>query len=386
MGVVVDGRRQRGAATRAAILDAAELLFSAGGFHGTSLRSIATAVGMSHAGVLKHFADKGELLAAVLERYDERSRAYEQTLADLPPDEHLLALARFIVATPAIVQVNIALLGDAIDDDHRGHAYVGDLMDRVEAGIGVEGLAAWNGAQLLWLYLPERIDPPSLLLSFLGSPGPADNPPASVQAPLKHDDEPPARNREQEIVAAAADAFGHGGYRATGLREIAASMGLTHGALLYHFATKTDLLAAVLEERDRDEALPWSLGSEPLDYLNGMYLQALYNEEHPELARLFSTLACEATDPRHPAHSYFAQRYQRVHDELRSALAAVVDEGLARADLDVDLEAWSLIALWDGLGLRRFYREDDVGLPERLRRRLNSLLNVKLDHASITTS
>ena len=385
MGVVVDGRRQRGATTRAAILDAAEVLFSTGGFHGTSLRAIAAEVGMSHPGVLKHFADKGDLLTAVLERYDERNRAYEATLDGLAPDERLLALARFIMSTPAIVQVNVALLGDAIDDDHRGHDYVGTLIDRAEAGIGVDGLATWNGAQLLWLYLPDRIDPPGILQSFVTSPTAADNPVAAVRAPLKHDDERPVATREQEIVAAAAEAFARGGYRATGLREIAAALGLTHGALLYHFASKVDLLTAVLEERDRDEALPWSLGSEPLDYLNGMYLQALHNEEHPQLGRLFSTLVCEATDPGHPAHAYFAGRYARFHAELRAALASLVTEGLGRADLDVDLEAWTLIALWEGLGLRRFYREDDTGIPERLRARVNSLLNVKLDHALVTT-
>ena len=385
--VVVDGRKRRGAATRTSILDAAERLFSAEGYHATSLRSIATEVGMSHAGVIKHFKGKGELLVAVLQRLGHRNEAYTATLAELPSEERLLRVAEYIISKPATVQVIVALLGDAVEEEHPGHSYVTELIDSAEEAIGTDALAVWNGLQLLSLYLPDRIDAPRALMSFIASEGRAvaDNPPAEVHAPLKHDTPNASPNREDQIVAVASAAFARHGYRATGLREIAAELELTHSALLYHFPSKVDLLTAVLAERDRDEGLPWSLGSEPLDYLNGLHLQALHNEGHPELSRLFSTLACEATDPGHPAHGYFVGRYEVFHKELRDALTTLMTHGLARHDLDVELEAWLLIALWDGLALRQFYREDGARLPEVILKRLNSLLKVKLDHTSITT-
>jgi AcrR family transcriptional regulator len=55
--------------TRLRILRAARQLFSAGGYHGTSMRSIATESGLALGGLYNHFASKRELFAAVLLAY-----------------------------------------------------------------------------------------------------------------------------------------------------------------------------------------------------------------------------------------------------------------------------------------------------------------------------
>ena len=56
------------------------------------------------------------------------------------------------------------------------------------------------------------------------------------------------------IVAAAHDAFVERGYRATSLRDIASAAGISHPGLLRHFATKGELLAAVVAALERDNA------------------------------------------------------------------------------------------------------------------------------------
>ncbi|MDQ4214229.1 TetR/AcrR family transcriptional regulator [Microbacterium capsulatum] len=59
-------RRARSEATRARILDAAAGLFVAGGYAGTSTRTIAAAAGASEASVFANFGSKSRLLAAVI--------------------------------------------------------------------------------------------------------------------------------------------------------------------------------------------------------------------------------------------------------------------------------------------------------------------------------
>lgn len=388
VSIELDGRRQRSVASRAAILDAAERLFSEGGYHATSLRTIASSIGMSHAGVLKHFSSKGELLAAILQRLEVDADAPELP-AGLSAREGIRLIMEHTVAQQTAVHLRVVLLGEAMEGDHPAHDWVQGQLRRVESelthGLGVDGtelLALWNGLQLVAMYLPE-IDSIGITDSHYASiadPDP-DRPPAATSAVLRRGPASDNPTREQEIVQAATRAFAHSGYRGAGLREIAADVDLTHGALLYHFPTKLDLLTAVIEERDRDESLPWSWEANGLDYLNGMYLQALHNEQHPGLARLFSTLVCEATDAEHPAHAYFRTRYLRFHGELRDALSELVATGLARPGVDPDAEAFALIALWEGLGLRGSYLVDETGLPERLRSHLDALLTVTLSHA-----
>lgn len=382
-----DGRRRRSAASRASILDAAELLFGESGFHSTSVRSIAASIGMSHAGVLKHFPGKEDLLVAILERLGQANLEFG---AAQPPGltarESLRRRTEFTLSRPAGVQLSTILLGEATDAEHPAHAHVRDLLGTVESrldldfpGRGVEILAAWNGLQVLWLYLPDRVDAVAILQSMIRREDSEPGPPGRVTA-QRRSHSPAPTTRQEQIVSAAGDAFARGGYRSTGLREIAADLGLSHGAVLYHFPSKTELLTAVLGARDQDDSLPWAWDETPLDYLNGMYLQALHNEQHPGLTRLFATLVTEATDATHPAHDFFEARYLAFHSELRDALTAE-----ARAGIDPDATAWELIAFWEGLGLRSFYRADRMPLAERLRSHLNTVLKVTLNHTSVTT-
>jgi len=64
-----DAQQGRGReATTAAILDAAEELFSANGFEAVTVRAIAERAGVSHALVHRYLGSKGEVFRAVLER------------------------------------------------------------------------------------------------------------------------------------------------------------------------------------------------------------------------------------------------------------------------------------------------------------------------------
>jgi AcrR family transcriptional regulator len=63
-------REPKGAATRARLVDTAFDLFTSQGYHGTSLRQIGEAAGLSTAsGIYNHFKSKEAVFEAVLERY-----------------------------------------------------------------------------------------------------------------------------------------------------------------------------------------------------------------------------------------------------------------------------------------------------------------------------
>ncbi len=55
-------------------------------------------------------------------------------------------------------------------------------------------------------------------------------------------------NRRGELVCAAARLFREKGYAATTTRDIADAVGMQSGSAFYHFASKQELLAAVMEE------------------------------------------------------------------------------------------------------------------------------------------
>lgn len=55
------------------------------------------------------------------------------------------------------------------------------------------------------------------------------------------------RDTRSDILATAHELFTQRGYQHTSLREIAARLGLTKTAVLYHFATKQDILLALTQ-------------------------------------------------------------------------------------------------------------------------------------------
>src|ERR671930_2595904 len=76
-------RADRQAQTRTELIDAAERLFMANGFHTTSLDAVADAAGYTKGAVYSNFAAKEDLFFAVYERRMDRALAeIERTLAD----------------------------------------------------------------------------------------------------------------------------------------------------------------------------------------------------------------------------------------------------------------------------------------------------------------
>lgn len=122
--------------------------------------------------------------------------------------------------------------------------------------------------------------------------------------------------RRAEIVLATLEVIAERGYRGASMASIAERVGLTQQGLLHYFPTKDALLVAVLEERDRWDAVPDS--ALRLDLLGSL---VEYNAMRPGIVQTFSALLGESVTEGHPAREFFTERYGRVRGPWRRCCA-----------------------------------------------------------------
>jgi AcrR family transcriptional regulator len=388
------GPSRRGTLRRAQILDAAEELFGAAGYEATSLRTLAKQVGITHAGILRHFASKEDVLHTLLNRLGPSLAApgSEPTGAAACPRPAQGGQLR------RPVELYATLLGEAAVREHPAHDFIEQhlrlgrqCLDRTTGGRGIDALATWDGLLLLWLYLPERVSPAGVLAAppVRASEGAgaavakdwiAEAVTPAPEAAREHSATTPIpTDRVDEIIEAAVLAFSRHGYQATSLRRIAGELGLTHGTLLYYFDTKEALLEAVLNRRDRHADAAFITPATAYDKVYNVYRRAVHNEAHAERVAFYSAMLCEATSPAHPAYAFFATRYTRILDTLAAEIRSLQAQGLFEPVLDSETEAARLTALWDGLQIHaRHVGTGDVNIPERLLRHLNGLIDERV--------
>lgn len=173
---------KKGYDTRLRILDAAYESFARFGFHGTSLREIAAACGISHPGIRHHFESKEELLIEVLRQRD--TKIYADAAARIDKEGFSIAaiigIVRDSIDNPQLSSLFLSMSAQAINPEHPAHEYftnrysqmlalyteyIGELkkaggvhesIDPAEAAVLVMSLM--DGAQLQGLLAPNNSD------------------------------------------------------------------------------------------------------------------------------------------------------------------------------------------------------------------------------------
>lgn len=152
--------------------------------------------------------------------------------------------------------------------------------------------------------------------------------------------------RREAILEAALAVFARSGYRGTSLREVADVTGITPAGLLHYFGTREAMLAEVLRKKE-ELARARDASASTIDKMSRSLKE---NAGVPGLVQLHSVLAAQASDPAHPAHAYFVERYGamrgRVEADLRRTIA---ERGL---HLDAARLASIFIAVADGVQLQ----------------------------------
>ena len=185
------GGYAKGRERRDAILTAANDVFAAQGFHGASLATIATRVGLSEPGLLHHFPSKEHLFLELLTlRHDHDSERVARALADHEGFlDALLGLCRENQGTAGLVRLFTILVGESVDADHPAHDWMVEryrglrerFVARIEAeqragrvASGVDArtlapqlIAMFDGLQLQWLLEPDAVDLSAVFADFL---------------------------------------------------------------------------------------------------------------------------------------------------------------------------------------------------------------------------
>ena len=177
------------AARREAILDAALQVFAVAGFNGSSLKQVAEIVGITEAGILHHFKNKGTLLLEVLKRREELGRPVVKAGQSNGIQEVLewIAIQKENSTLPGIIELFTILSAEATAANHPAHDYFRERYNKVTRNftgmfellkqanflatdespedLGASLVALSDGLQLQWLLNPE-VDMPKLHIQF----------------------------------------------------------------------------------------------------------------------------------------------------------------------------------------------------------------------------
>jgi AcrR family transcriptional regulator len=171
------------------------------------------------------------------------------------------------------------------------------------------------------------------------------------------------RERRDAILAAANEVFATRGFRGASLATIAKCVGMSEPGLLHHFASKEELLLELLKLRDQhdDERIAQARAAHAhaIDVLLELCRQ---NEERPDIVRLFTILAAESVDTDHPAHGWFLDRYRDRRRILVERLADEQTEGRVDPDLDPEMLAPQILAMFDGLQIQWLQDPESVDM------------------------
>ncbi|MFE3204423.1 TetR/AcrR family transcriptional regulator [Embleya sp. NPDC059237] len=154
--------------------------------------------------------------------------------------------------------------------------------------------------------------------------------------------------KRREILRVALEVFAEEGYRGTSLRKVAARCDLSLPGLMHYFASKEDLLTQVLRARDEENGRLWDEYEGPDPHLEIVRAGA----RAAGLIELFVSMAAAGSDPEHPAHAFFAERYPRVRGQIRELLARQARNGVIESAIPPERLAALVLAVADGIQLQ----------------------------------
>lgn len=186
-------RAPKGEMRRAALLDAATVVFAKDGYTAASMRDVAEIAGITTVGLLHHFPNKVSLLQALLDRRDQRVTEKFAELEMMPTLENFLAFVRmsmsFSVQNLSECQASMMISIESLSDQHpawpwykekftlthaHAQAHLTALADQEEIrgdidvkSLATEIFAVMDGLQIQWLRAPDQVDVETVFDAYL---------------------------------------------------------------------------------------------------------------------------------------------------------------------------------------------------------------------------
>lgn len=179
-----------------------------------------------------------------------------------------------------------------------------------------------------------------------------------------------------KAIQAAIELFSTRGYNKSSVAEVASRTGLSQSGLLHHFPTKTALLTAVLEQREREDSeFLFGEGDPPMGWAAFDSLVALVarNSTRPEWIGLFVRVSAEATEPNHPANQWMLDHYTSMREWLSRAVEEGKRTGEIHPDAPVQAIVRNTIAILDGLQQQWVAQPHSMSMVAELRVYLEQL-------------
>ncbi|MFJ2620328.1 TetR/AcrR family transcriptional regulator [Glutamicibacter sp. NPDC087344] len=168
--------------------------------------------------------------------------------------------------------------------------------------------------------------------------------------------------KREEILSTALDVIARNGYRRTSVKEIADAVGLSQPGVLHYFSSKEELFTQILRKRDD---LDMGREHEAPEFLGRIKDTVEHNSKVAGLVRLYTQLSAEATDADHPAHTYFAERYELLRDSLTVEIQAGQESGELRDDIPAANLAMLTISVMDGIQVQWLY-DPSISMVDQL--------------------
>ncbi|MWC00293.1 TetR/AcrR family transcriptional regulator [Agromyces seonyuensis] len=170
--------------------------------------------------------------------------------------------------------------------------------------------------------------------------------------------------KRAEILETALDVIARNGYSGATVREIADAVGLSQNGLLHYFGSKDALFTEILRRRDEVDDLAYGLrtGDDEAQLTEAMSALVTHNASVPGLVQLYARLSNEASEPGHPSHEYFRERYRSIRSLGTEVFARLQAEGRVRDDLDPAELGMLLFALLDGMQTQWMYDPESVDM------------------------
>jgi len=142
-------------------------------------------------------------------------------------------------------------------------------------------------------------------------------------------------NKRQAILDTATRLFYAHGYHAVGIDRIIAEAGVAKMTMYKHFASKNDLISAVLKERDvRFQESLFSFVStfhDPLEKLKAIFIwHDRWLNETTFNGCMFISAAAEYSDPKDEIHLISKQHKQAIQDRISETLGELAEEKVAQ--------------------------------------------------------
>ena len=162
-----------------------------------------------------------------------------------------------------------------------------------------------------------------------------------------------SEDKKARILDEALALFSIRGYVATSLADIARAADISKAGLLHHYSSKDQLLAAVLQERDRRTMTRLPAGEDGAEAaLDAWGEMVAHNQRHPEGVALYTAMSAAVIDAEHQAYPWFRQHLLAAIEYLKDALERGKSTGEVRAEAPSEQIARTLVALSDGLQLQ----------------------------------